>query len=794
MGNAKLKQDAEGAEAFADELAPGAQLMHGQYTIESFLNAGGFGITYSARDSLDRRVVIKECFPGAFCRRSTALVTARSRAHQSELASIVRLFVQEARSLAKLTHPNIVGVHQVFEENNTAYMALDFIEGRDLLQIIEDGDEKLSPERIESMLRKVLDAVGFVHSKGVLHRDISPDNILLNAEGDPVLIDFGAAREEATKKSRVLSALRVVKDGYSPQEFYITGSEQGPYSDLYALGATFYHLITGDLPPNSQARLAAVASGEGDSYEPLVGRFDAHREPVLASIDKALAILPKDRVDSAATWIDMMDGKVAITPATINPDPLATAPAPANIGAKSPVEVPKKSNKGLLLAGVAVIGLIAAGVALQTGVLEVPATESGAEANTSGAETDTSAPIVADPVETPALAPEARAPIDGAVLEPVALPPELTEAWPTAEVWTRTLPGFDAEPAPAITSEAWPTANIWKAPLPGFDAEPAPAIASANWPKQNVWARPVIVPSVDIATDLDALFQPATLPTADSLLEQIALENFVPLVPPPSAVKAAPYELVLLPELPQPSGVLTSLEAIGSVPEEAAAYVLDGVTISSVSHVKFDTRPALDLPAIDTAVSYDPSVPAAPVAAETSFLTTEWAVILPYPDLFDQTDGKIRVFEVNGVPVDSIDSFQRAVRATVQDDSSASVTLAVLMGASDAVKKEQNWFLPVVQKGQLSNGMLFETVFENGAWVTRVAEVPANYSGKLQAGDVLYGHISSATILDTRGGLYEVLEREIEAGITEHSFAVKRGDATWVVSFRYDPAEYARNN
>ena len=126
MGNAKLKDEVED-EAFADELKPGSTLMHGQYTIEGFLNAGGFGITYNARDSLDRRVVIKECFPGAFCRRSTALVTARSRAHQNELSSIVRLFVQEARSLAKLDHPHIVGVHQVFEENNTAYMALDFI-------------------------------------------------------------------------------------------------------------------------------------------------------------------------------------------------------------------------------------------------------------------------------------------------------------------------------------------------------------------------------------------------------------------------------------------------------------------------------------------------------------------------------------------------------------------------------------------------------------------------------------------------------------------------------------------
>ena len=412
MGNAKLKDDFEGGDVFADELAAGAELMHGQYKIESFLNAGGFGITYSARDSLDRRVVIKECFPGAFCRRSTALVTARSRAHQNELASIVRLFVQEARSLSKLDHPNIVGVHQVFEENNTAYMALDYIEGRDLLQIIEEDEEPLAPEQIETILRKVLDAVGFVHDQGVLHRDISPDNILLNAEGEPVLIDFGAAREEASQKSRVLSALRVVKDGYSPQEFYITGSEQGPYSDLYALGATFYHLLTGELPPNSQARLSAVASGEEDPYLPLAGRIPELKDNLLLSIDKALAILPKDRIESAAYWLDMIDGKVHVPVVAALANSPAAAAAPAAEAAKP------KSKKGMLLATAAVVGAVAIGVATQTDLLS----GGGApEAVATGSE-GTTAPVSA-PVETPAAdvaaveTPEAPAADDVAAVE-----------------------------------------------------------------------------------------------------------------------------------------------------------------------------------------------------------------------------------------------------------------------------------------------------------------------------------------------------------------------------------------
>ncbi|MFQ6549509.1 serine/threonine-protein kinase [Aestuariibius sp. 2305UL40-4] len=297
----------DGKDGFADELPPGTTLMHGQYTIEHFLNAGGFGITYLAKDSLDRKIVIKECFPSTFCRRSRTIVQARSRAHQAELKSIVDLFVQEARSLAKLAHPSIVGVHQVFEDNNTAYMALDFVEGADLLDRLEGEGEPLEPAVIEEMVRKLLDAIGFIHRQGMLHRDISPDNILLNKKGNPVLIDFGAAREQATRASRVLSAMRVVKDGYSPQEFYIQGSEQGPSSDLYSLAATFHHVITGDVPPNSQARLAAIASGAKDPYTPLLGRFPDYKDGFLAAIDTAMSVLPKDRLKSGRDWLAMMD-------------------------------------------------------------------------------------------------------------------------------------------------------------------------------------------------------------------------------------------------------------------------------------------------------------------------------------------------------------------------------------------------------------------------------------------------------------------------------------------------------
>jgi serine/threonine protein kinase len=309
MNSAPNTTQSTAVDEFAEELLPGTTLLHGQYTIESFLNSGGFGLTYLARDSLDRVVVIKECFPGQLCMRRGKTVRARSSGQQDEFRAIVRLFVQEARRLAKLDHPNIVGVHQVFEDNETAYMALDFVDGQDMHEVIENDPVRLTPEKIVTLLKKLLEAVTFVHELHILHRDISPDNILLDSQDNPVLIDFGAAREKATRASRTLSSLLVVKDGYSPQEFYIEGSQQGPASDLYALGATFYHVLTGAPPPNSHARLAAVAANEPDPYVPLAGRSELFQPEFLVAIDRALSIFPKDRPQTAFEWLHEIDAE-----------------------------------------------------------------------------------------------------------------------------------------------------------------------------------------------------------------------------------------------------------------------------------------------------------------------------------------------------------------------------------------------------------------------------------------------------------------------------------------------------
>ena len=296
-----------------DELAPGTALLHGQYIVERYLVRGGFGVTYLARDSLERRVVIKECFPNTICHRRDGRVTARLRDQSKQFESICRHFLREARRLARLSHPHIVGVHQVFEENGTAYMALDYLDGIDLLTVIEEEPERLTPALIHGLMTQALKAVRYIHGKDILHRDISPDNFLLDWDNHLTLIDFGAAREHMTKAHRALSALLAVKDGYSPQEFYISGVGQTQASDLYALGATFYHVITGEAPPHSQDRLAAIAADAADPYRPLAGRIKGFGRTFLRMIDKALEVFPENRVQSANDWLNAIESDAPTT-------------------------------------------------------------------------------------------------------------------------------------------------------------------------------------------------------------------------------------------------------------------------------------------------------------------------------------------------------------------------------------------------------------------------------------------------------------------------------------------------
>ncbi|NIZ14746.1 serine/threonine-protein kinase [Phaeobacter sp. HF9A] len=333
------------------ELACGTRLLQGQYQIEQPLIAGGFGITYLARDSLDRRVVIKECFPGALCLREDGQVRPLGPAQLRTYNAVLRSFLREAHLLAQAEHPNIVPVHQVFRENGTAYIAMDFIDGLDLLSLREAQPARITPAMIQSCLVQALQALGALHDLGILHRDLSPDNLIWTASDQLVLIDFGAAIAARSEEQGSADEALAVKDGYSPHELYHRNAAARPASDLYALGATLVFLLTGEAPAYGPARLEAVTRGEADPLAAQLAQAGA-KAPFWATVAKALSVLPGDRYQSAAEWLEALEG-CAETPAAPTQAPMS-APrvnAPSGpVGAATQAEPQRKSRIAALVA------------------------------------------------------------------------------------------------------------------------------------------------------------------------------------------------------------------------------------------------------------------------------------------------------------------------------------------------------------------------------------------------------------------------------------------------------------
>lgn len=306
--------------ANAAALAAGTSLLRGQYNLKKFLAAGGFGITYLAQDSLMRDVVVKECFPSEICLRAGGNVRVRKAAHSDAYQAILEGFVAEAHSLAALDHRNIVRVHQVFKENSTAYMAIDFVAGPDLFELIELPAKRPSPRLVRGITRKLLDAVQYIHARGMLHLDISPDNILMDGPDEPVLIDFGAARDWSTATESPEWHSQFVKDGYSPPEFYDPDATRGASSDLYSLAASIHHLISGDPPLAGDIRRTAVTGGDADPYIPLLGRVAGYDPEFLDAIDRCLQIDPNDRIQSAEAWTKQIARRRRVAPKRVPPD------------------------------------------------------------------------------------------------------------------------------------------------------------------------------------------------------------------------------------------------------------------------------------------------------------------------------------------------------------------------------------------------------------------------------------------------------------------------------------------
>ncbi len=278
-------------------LAEGTRLA-GDFVIERVLGAGGFGITYLAKETaLNRPVTIKEYFPSDFAARKDGCeAVPRSQESAPDYSWGLERFVDEAKILARFNHPHIVGVHRYFRENNTAYMVLHYEEGQSLKSWLQGLGRVPRQADLDRVVAPLLDALEVIHAEDFLHRDIAPDNIIIRRNGQPVLIDFGAARGEIARHSKTISAL--VKPGYSPYEQYAEkNSRQGPWTDIYALGATLYFAMTKKRPPDAVLRVTK------DEYRP-VGEvaLGSYRRRFLGAIDKSLMVDIASRPQSIGAW------------------------------------------------------------------------------------------------------------------------------------------------------------------------------------------------------------------------------------------------------------------------------------------------------------------------------------------------------------------------------------------------------------------------------------------------------------------------------------------------------------
>lgn len=275
---------------------PEGTILAGQYMIEKVLGQGGFGITYRAVDhKTNQKVAVKEFFPDTLAYREVTTVISYPGERSESYGYGKESFLQEAQTLAEfIGNENIVRIHSYFEENGTAYFVMDYIEGKSFDEYIKERGGKISVEEAENILIPMMDALNIVHSKGIVHRDVTPDNIYLTNEGTVKLLDFGAARYSLGDKSRSLDV--ILKHGFAPKEQYTRRGKQGPFTDIYSLGATFYFAITGKRPPDSVERL-----DEDDLIPPSNLGVDI-TEYQERAILQALSVQPADRFQTMADF------------------------------------------------------------------------------------------------------------------------------------------------------------------------------------------------------------------------------------------------------------------------------------------------------------------------------------------------------------------------------------------------------------------------------------------------------------------------------------------------------------
>ncbi len=294
-------------------ILPAGTILNGKYLLGKVIGDGGFGITYLALDlNLQVPVAVKEYFPVGLASRDTAdgknetlslLSGDKERFYKMGLHS----FSEEAQSLAKCREvPGVVSVNDFFYENRTAYLVMEYIQGKSLKKYMKEYNGTLPEAKVLEIMQPILEALAQIHKQGIIHRDISPENIMLSDSGEVTLIDFGAARTATGAETKSLTVL--LKHGYAPVEQYQTKGRQGPWTDIYAVCATMYRMLSGTLPDEAIERMVQ------DSLVPLEklnrngsGILVSHR--VSAAIQKGLSVRPENRYQKVEDLIADLYGK-----------------------------------------------------------------------------------------------------------------------------------------------------------------------------------------------------------------------------------------------------------------------------------------------------------------------------------------------------------------------------------------------------------------------------------------------------------------------------------------------------
>lgn len=287
-----------------DELVLGTKLQNGQFQILSVENSNNFGIQYRARLPEGTEVVLKEFFPSSVCVRQGLNVIVKSAGQRDEFIDLRTGFLNTAEQLLALNNPNIAKMHTYFEENGTAYMVMEVIEGLSLEEAVEGRNLKFDPDDIAELLKKLLYALHDIHAAGLMHRDIQPKNITLDEDLNPfIFLDFGTFQDNVGKETRAVSKVLSSSNHFAAMELRSSPESQSPAADMYSLAASMYYAISGKPPAASIQRISQIAQGQPDIYEPLAERFEGYQAGILQTIDLALSVFQDARIRSATEWL-----------------------------------------------------------------------------------------------------------------------------------------------------------------------------------------------------------------------------------------------------------------------------------------------------------------------------------------------------------------------------------------------------------------------------------------------------------------------------------------------------------